>query len=521
MDLLEMVCKLTREREISSLNKNFLQACAAVSEGLFCGVFLTDFDNKQISEFIYYSIENKLSSPDFTPVSLDKKDSPLAYTLITNKSTRLTFQNFIQCTEIKNFNNNFKQQVQLVPVECNQRYGILVLFVELDYVLSNEKEEEIKCLGDHYLCLLHNLISMQDIKKRTNHLERQLKKIQNKGANSYKRNRKLLETVLVGKSSQLEDMRNAIQRVANSNYNVLVRGETGSGKELVVQEIYRLSSVLSGELIIQNCAAIPHDLLESELFGYEKGAFTGAEKQKKGLFSLADKGMLFLDEIGDLSLELQSKILRVLQEKSFRPLGGTTEIKADFRLVAATHQPLEKMIEEGRFREDLYYRLKQSSIIVPPLREHKTDIALLSRHFIRQFEQKNNVFNLKITKGAIKELNEYDYQGNIRELKNIIIQACLFVIDEEDALINSTVIKNVFKTNNSYSSNFNTLKESSIKIEINEEIENLSLKNACEVFEAYVIGKVLNKHQGHRKNAAIQLQTPIRTFSYKCQKYGL
>lgn len=236
---------------------------------------------------------------------------------------------------------------------------------------------------------------------------------------------------------------------------------------------------------------------------------------------LADKGMLFLDEIGDLPLALQSKILRVLQDKRFRPLGSTTEISADFRLVTATHQPLEQMIHEGRFRQDLYYRLQQSCVNVPPLREHKSDIEALSRHFIRQFEQKNNIFNVRLTQQALQRLHRYHYPGNVRELQNIILQACLFVITDKDTLITQTMVESVLKASNLSSFQPANIQESAMGAALAEDIENVSLKEACHRFEARIIRDALDQHQGNRKKAAQQLQMPVRTLSYKCQKYDL
>jgi len=492
-----------------------------LSSGAVCGVLLADRENKYLHSFSYYSSLKKLVSISIPPLSLEKKDSSLSYSLLTGRAITLNAYDFLKCLEQPNIENYAKKKVLLIPVRCNSFFGFLTLSMEQE-VDASSVEEELRLLGNHYMCCYTHLKTLDNEVKRNTLLESQLKHFHKKGVASYQRNSKLLKTVLVGSSRPLNDMRNAIQRMANSSYHVLVRGETGSGKELVVQEIYRLSSALSGSLIIQNCAAIPHDLLESELFGYEKGAFTGAEKQKKGLFALADKGMLFLDEIGDLPYELQSKILRVLQDKRFRPLGSTAEVSADFRLITATHQPLEKMIAEGDFRQDLYYRLQQSCISVPPLREHKSDVEELSLHFIRQCEQANGLYNLSLDKAAIDVLRDYNYPGNIRELKNIIRQACLIVVEEKKTVITKKMILNVLGESHinllDFSEKSQMIKDSHM---LEQKIENLSLRDACNEFEAYMIENALIKHQGNRKHAAQQLQTPDRTFSHKCQKHGL
>jgi DNA-binding NtrC family response regulator len=189
---------------------------------------------------------------------------------------------------------------------------------------------------------------------------------------------------IVGRSPALEEIRRLIAGLAASDATVLIRGESGTGKEVVARAVHRASRRAGGPFIAVNCAAIPETLLESELFGFEKGAFTGATRNKLGQFQLADHGTLFLDEIGDLSPTLQAKLLRVLETMSFTPLGGVTEVRVDVRLIAATHRPLEDDIERGAFRQDLYYRLNVFPIVIPPLRERRDDIRSLARHFLAE-----------------------------------------------------------------------------------------------------------------------------------------
>ncbi|OGB93034.1 MAG: hypothetical protein A2Z31_07230, partial [candidate division NC10 bacterium RBG_16_65_8] len=203
------------------------------------------------------------------------------------------------------------------------------------------------------------------------------------------RSRYRLES-LVGQSKRMREIYDEIQRVSHSRATVLLRGESGTGKELLARAIHYNSPRAAGPFIKINCAALPQTLLESELFGHEKGAFTGAATAKKGRFELADGGSLFLDEIGDLPLDLQSKLLRVLQERSFERVGGTRTVEVDVRIVAATHQDLEGAIAQGRFREDLYYRLNVIPILLPPLRERKEDIPLLTEHFLAKYNRENN-----------------------------------------------------------------------------------------------------------------------------------
>ncbi len=235
---------------------------------------------------------------------------------------------------------------------------------------------------------------------------------------------------IIGSSGALEKVLGVVRKVARSNTTVLVRGETGTGKELIAGAIHHSSHRASRSFVKVNCAALQENLLESELFGHEKGAFTGADKQRIGRFEQADGGTLFLDEIGDMSPNTQAKILRVLQEHEFERLGGTRTIKVDVRLIAATNRDLTLMVEAGAFREDLYYRLNVVTIEMPPLRERKEDIAALANFFIKRFsgELKKKIDGL--SPDALKLLMRYHWPGNIRELENAIERAMLLADQE-------------------------------------------------------------------------------------------
>jgi formate hydrogenlyase transcriptional activator len=230
---------------------------------------------------------------------------------------------------------------------------------------------------------------------------------------------------IVGRSHALRDVLTQIEMVASSDSTVLLLGETGTGKELVARAIHDHSVRKNRELVKLNCAAIPGGLLESELFGHERGAFTGAITQKVGRVEMADRGSLFLDEIGDIPLELQPKLLRVLQEREFERLGSTRTKKVDVRVVAATHRDLEEMIAQKQFRSDLYYRLNVFPIRVPPLRERTEDIPLLVRHFAAQFSRRMNKAIASISLETMDALTQYSWPGNIRELQNVIERAVI------------------------------------------------------------------------------------------------
>jgi nitrogen regulation protein NR(I) len=230
---------------------------------------------------------------------------------------------------------------------------------------------------------------------------------------------------MVGESPAIKEVFKLIGRVAASDANILVVGESGTGKELVARAIHKYSERSTKPFVAINCAAIPESLLESELFGFEKGAFTGADRQKNGKFEEANNGTLFLDEIGDMSLSLQSKLLRVLQEGTIERLGGSKTIKVDVRIVAATNRNLENDIVSKSFREDLFYRLKVITISLPPLRMRKEDIPVLVNHFLNKHSCNNKNKDISITPEALSRLTEYSWPGNIRELENVIKRAII------------------------------------------------------------------------------------------------
>ncbi len=230
----------------------------------------------------------------------------------------------------------------------------------------------------------------------------------------------LAQGAVVGSSPAFRRMMTLVEQVADSSATVLIQGESGTGKELVASTIHARSARSRGPFIAVNCAALPETLLESELFGYEKGAFTGAAGRKEGRFELADGGTLFLDEVSDLSPVTQPKILRVLQEGEFERLGGTKSLRVDVRIVAATNQELAQMVRERRFREDLYYRLNVITLGVPPLRERREDIRVLAQHFLRVYAAKNNRRLEGFTDDAIRRLEAHAWPGNVRELENVI-----------------------------------------------------------------------------------------------------
>ncbi len=245
-----------------------------------------------------------------------------------------------------------------------------------------------------------------------------------------------LEELLIGESDAMKKLDEQVRSAAPSNSRVLITGENGSGKEIVARTLHRLSQRAEQPFIDVNCAAIPEELIESELFGHRKGAFTGAIDDRKGKFELADGGTLFLDEIGDMSLKTQAKVLRVLQEQTFQKVGGQQTISVDVRVIAATNKSLETEIAAGSFRSDLYYRLNVVPIEVPPLRARGNDVTLLAEHFLRRFAAETGTPKKRLSSGAASKLRAYHWPGNVRELRNVIERMAILmkgeVIEPED-----------------------------------------------------------------------------------------
>jgi two-component system nitrogen regulation response regulator NtrX len=236
---------------------------------------------------------------------------------------------------------------------------------------------------------------------------------------------------MAGKSAQLESIKEQLIKVAPSQGRVLITGESGTGKELVAYAIHRYSPRKDGPFVKINCAAIPQNLIESELFGHEKGSFTGALAQKKGKFEIANQGTLLLDEIGDMDGNTQTKVLRVLQDGEFERVGGLKTIKVDVRVIAATHRDLEAMIDQGSFRQDLYYRLNVVPIRVPPLRERTEDIPLLAVHFLKSYCEENGAPPRILSRSALEILSQQRYPGNIRELRNVVERIAIMAEENE------------------------------------------------------------------------------------------
>jgi len=308
-------------------------------------------------------------------------------------------------------------------------------------------------------------------------------------------------TDIIGNSNKMREVFQMISQVSKSNATVLVRGESGTGKELVANSIHYNSLRAANPFIKVNCAAMPANLIESEFFGHEKGSFTGAIRQKLGKFELAHKGTIFLDEIGSIDLDVQVKLLRVLQEKAFERVGGQKTIASDVRIVAATNKNLEQAVEQEVFRSDLYYRLNVFPIYLPPLRERKTDILLLADHFLERYAGENSKSIKRFSTPAIDMLMDYHWPGNVRELENCIERAVLLC---EEGVVHSYHLPPTLQTG----SESNTLPA-------------LSLEDAVASLEREMIIDALKNTRGNTTKAAHLLKTTIRKFNYKAKGYNV
>ncbi len=333
----------------------------------------------------------------------------------------------------------------------------------------------------------------------------EIKELMDRSASRWGDGEKIDSYAMIGLSETMQNVYKTIGRVANTNATVLIRGESGTGKELVARAIHRNSIRHERPFIKINCASIPENLLESELFGYEKGAFTGAVCSKPGKFDLANRGTLFLDEIGEMSLNTQAKLLRVLQEKEFERVGGTETIRVDVRIISATNKDLEQSIEEGAFREDLFYRLNVVEIIIPPLRERKSDIPDLIRHIIRHCNHEYKKAITGFSGEAMALLKNYDWPGNIRELKNVCERAVLMsngpVLTVEDLPV--------------------SLQKKSRRAAWLSEIPGGSLKEIVAEVEREVILKSLEENNWNRSAVAQALKMNRSTLYAKMKELGI
>lgn len=309
--------------------------------------------------------------------------------------------------------------------------------------------------------------------------------------------------VIIGTSPAMQPVFDLIAKVATTDVTVLITGESGTGKELVARAIHARSERRNGPFVTVNCAAIPENLLEAELFGHERGAFTGAHQQRHGKFEQAHHGTIFLDEIGDMSLPMQTKILRVLQEKEIEPIGGRGPVKVDLRLLAATHRDLKKAVDAGAFREDLFFRLNVVNIHLPPLRDRKEDLKVLADHFIKKYSRRFQKAVQGLTEEAYQLLLSYHWPGNVRELENIIQRA---IVLSEGSELSAPMIRGFLKLES------DRAVIGSLKAKVGKTSEEVEKRTILEA---------LSKTGGRREEAAKYLRISRKNLYNKMKKYGL
>lgn len=346
---------------------------------------------------------------------------------------------------------------------------------------------------DHVLLTIKNFFARQELTQQVQALEQRLGDLDPNDR-------------LVGATPAMQEVYKTIGRIARSDVSVLITGETGTGKESVAQALHKNSTYGRGPLIRVNCAALPETLLESELFGHEKGSFTGAIAQHKGRFEQAHKGSIFLDEIGEMTLATQRKLLRVLQEKEFERVGGSVTVKVDTRVIAATNKTLVQEVAEGQFREDLYYRISVITVHLPPLRERKADIPLLTEHFLNRHRYSPSSPPARITEDAMRRLMEHDWPGNVRELENTLNRATVMT---QGGLITADALE------------FSSSVERRL-IDVAQRIrEGSSWETIMHETERAILSEALGQHHGDRMKAARTLALAYDDLLSKLQNYGL
>jgi len=389
-----------------------------------------------------------------------------------------------------------KQELSFVcvPISMN-RQAVGALAVDLRFKAERDYDSSVKFFG-----IVSSMIAQALNVQRLVEEERRRLLDENTHLRQELRERYDFSNI-IGTSGPTRQMYEQVAQVAQTNTTVLIRGESGTGKELIAHAIHYNSLRAKKPFVKVSCAALPDTLIESELFGYEKGAFTGATGRKKGRFEMAEGGTLFLDEIGDINLSTQVKLLRVLQEREFERLGGTDSVKVNVRLIAATNKDMEKAIADGTFREDLYYRLNVFTIFVPPLRDRKADLLLLADHFLEKFSREHGKVIKRISTPAIDMLMAYHWPGNVRELENALERAVLVC---DGAVIHGHHLPPSLQTADSSGT-----------------VTRVSLKDAVAGFERDLIQDALKTTRGNRAKAARLLDTTERILNYKVRGYGI
>ena len=401
---------------------------------------------------------------------------------------------FLDRTASRKTKQNQELSFICVPVKKGSQV-IGALSFDMPFDESYSLKDGKKLMSVVATMVARHIINLETIRLEKEHLREENIRLRSELENRYR------ITDIIGNSNKMREVYQMISQVSKSKATVLIRGESGTGKELVANSIHYNSLRPKGPFVKVNCAALPVNLIESELFGHEKGSFTGAIKQKLGKFELANKGTIFLDEVGSVDLNVQIKLLRILQEKEFERVGGYKTIKTDVRIVTATSKNLEQAVEDEIFRRDLYYRLNVFPIYMPPLRERKTDILLLADHFLEKYAKENHKNIRRFSTPAIDMLMDYHWPGNVRELENCIERAVLLC---EEGVIHSYHLPPTLQTGTE-----------------SDTLPDLSLEDAVANLEKEMIIDALKNTRGNITLAAQILKTTVRKFSYKANQHSI
>ncbi|AWK81963.1 sigma-54-dependent Fis family transcriptional regulator [Photobacterium damselae subsp. damselae] len=496
--------------------KQWLTYTAEMIECRKCSELITFFQNVSVEQLavaqclVFYPSDDGrflISDNGSEQWEVDDFDHPFSHALhhakpILLDSKKLHF--WRQNSDFEHFSQQVSDDESLLvvplPFQSHRVKAVVGLIGNkqiINNILNDENWLKFSQVFISQWILLRELASKHRQELQLNESITQLK------SNKTNKGRRDLSHHLIGSSPVMESLREQIAIAAQSSLTVLIQGETGSGKELVAKAIHTLSDRKDKPFVAVNCAAIPENLLESELFGYEKGAFTGAISARKGLIAQADGGTLFLDEMGEMALALQAKLLRVLETLEYRPLGSNKELRSQFRLVAATHVNLRKNVNQGLFRQDLFYRLYQYPLDVPSLSNRLNDIDELAEVFIEQYNQRENRHVLGFDTQTLALLKTFEYPGNVRQLRSLVEYACVHT--DSNQFINEQALP---KTDMSSEKLVSSLPF--------EEIDDLKL--ALEEYERKIICDRLTFFAGDRAKAAESLGLPKRTLAHKCQK---
>jgi DNA-binding NtrC family response regulator len=447
-------------------------------------------------EGLRYGLERLFKKKGFKVYSLDEFDQAIA------TATKYSLDVALLDIRLKSGKSGIELLKKLKQIEPDLVIIMITGYGSIDTAVTSMKEGA----SDYILKPIDNRKLVELVYKNI-----ELRNLKNE--NLFLRNELLsqgLSHKCITTNSEVQALIDKADKIKNNAVTILITGESGTGKEVIARYIHFTSNRSEGKFVSVNCAALSENLLLSELFGHEKGAFTGAIGRKIGKFEIADKGTLFLDEIGDMSLDIQAKLLRVIEENSFERVGGTKRITVDVRIITATNKDLEKSVREGRFREDLYYRINIIRLHLPSLRQRKEDIPLLIEHFIEKYNQKYNKKVLKFTDEAIDALISYDWPGNVRELENVINNAVL--LSERGIIGVDGLRRNLFSGAIEDHLAVDISKVTSLKDTVDEIVSN---------YEKYIVQQFLIQNGYNKSKTARSLSITRKTLAQKIEKYHL